>query len=239
MLRLTNNTGNQVGSAWFNTAQGVQNGFGTSFQFRFTNPSGPPADGIAFVIQNVATNPLNAIGFTGGNGGAIGYGDSDASTDPSSGAGIPNSLAIEFDTFQNGWDPAAVNGSVSHVAIQSCGHGPNTSHHQQVCSSGGPNSTLAGPVVVPNLADGLPHSVTITYALPCPSCSPATTTNTLHVILDNHEVLSVATNLSSIGLSARNTAFVGFTGATGGDFEDQDILNWTFSANSQAGSFQL
>ena len=81
VLRLTDATntesaGNQTGSAWYNTAQPVQQGFTTSFQFQFTNQSNPPADGIAFVIQNVPTSPLH-IGYTGGNGGALGYGNDD------------------------------------------------------------------------------------------------------------------------------------------------------------------
>ena len=58
----------------------------------------------------------------------------DGNGNPSQGEGIPNSLAIEFDTYQNGWDPQAVNGNVSHVAIQSCGTGPNTSHHTTVAT---------------------------------------------------------------------------------------------------------
>ncbi|MGC1160811.1 MAG: L-type lectin-domain containing protein, partial [Candidatus Sulfotelmatobacter sp.] len=128
VLQLTSSTSNQIGAAWYNTPQPLENGFTTSFQFQFTGASTPPADGIAFVIQN-STSKLNAIGFTGGNGGAIGYGDDDNNLNPSTGEGIPNSLAIEFDTYQNGWDPASNgNGSDSHVAIQSCGSGPNTSH---------------------------------------------------------------------------------------------------------------
>ncbi len=140
VLQLTSSTSNPIGAAWYNTAQPVENGFTTSFQFQFTSPSTPPADGIAFVIQNSSSAPLSAIGYTGGNGGAIGYGDADGNADPSQGQGIPNSLAIEFDTFQNGWDPPSNgNGSDSHVAIQSCGTGPNTSHHGYLCSPSGSN----------------------------------------------------------------------------------------------------
>jgi Bacterial lectin len=238
VLRLTNPAGNQVGSAWYNTAQPVENGFSTSFQFRFTSPSVPPADGIAFVIQNAPT-PLGAIGFTGGNGGAIGYGDADGNTNPSAGQGIPNSLAIEFDTFQNGWDPGPNGGSVSHVAIQSCGTGANTSHHTSLCGGNSGNSSNLGvPVSVANLADGAVHSVTVVYNLACPTCAPSTSSNNLHVILDNVDLypLGVPVDLSSIGLGTGNTAYVGFTGATGGDFETQDILNWTVTLQAQSAS---
>ena len=38
-------------------------------------------------------------------------------------------------------------------------------------------------MVVPNLADGKPHTVSITYTPACPTCSP-TTPATIDVILD-------------------------------------------------------
>jgi uncharacterized repeat protein (TIGR01451 family) len=232
VLELTSSTSNQVGSAWYNTLQPVENGFTTSFQFQFTGASTPPADGIAFVIQNSTSDPLNAIGFTGGNGGAIGYGDADGNADPSQGQGIPNSLAIEFDTYQNGWDPASNgNGSDSHVAIQSCGTGPNTSHHNYLCSSEGSNSTVGAPVVTStNMADGAVHSVTVTYVAAVPGALP-----NIQVTLDGANIFPspVIVDLSTIRLGTGGTAYVGFTGATGGDYESQYILNWVFAPTVQ------
>jgi len=218
-LQLTTSAGDQVASAWYTTPQVITNGFSTSFQFQFLNPSTPPADGITFVIQN---SSLNAIGYTGGNGGALGYGDHDSSTNPSQGEGIPQSLAIEFDTFQNGWDGAGV----PHVAIQSCGMGRNTSHHGQLCNgTSGANSTIAAPVVTSALADGNVHSVTINY-----SAAAGNTPANIHVILDGVDLYpnGVQVDLSTIGLGDGGTAYVGFAGATGGSWETQDILNWTF-----------
>jgi Bacterial lectin len=245
-LQLTSDTGNQTGSAWYTTAQNVEQGFSTCFQFQFTNASSPPADGIAFVIQNSQAG-TSAIGYTGGNGGALGYGDADASSDPSTGAGITNSLAIEFDTYEDSWDPAGnpdvFNGSVSHVAVQSCGMGPNTSHHGQICVGtvpSSPNSTLGAPVIVPNMADGNVHTVIISYipACPYPSCAlsmASATVANIHVILDGVDLYpsGVDVDLSTIGLGPGNTAYVGFTGATGGDWETQDILNWTYTPQAQ------
>jgi Bacterial lectin len=242
-LQLTANLGNQTGSAWYTTAQNVEQGFSTCFQFQFTNWSTPPADGIAFVIQNSPMTqyypgPLTAIGSTGGNGGALGYGDADSSTNPSTGEGIPNSLAIEFDTYENSWDT-----SPSHVAVQSCGTGPNTSHYNYPCGGNGPsNSTLGAPIPVANMADGGVHTVIITYYPACPACptpeGAETGTGTpanIHVILDGVDLYPSGVNvdLSTIGLGPGNTAYVGFTGATGGDWETQDILNWTFTPKAQ------
>jgi hypothetical protein len=220
VLRLTPAATNQVGSVWFNSAQPLQNGFTTTFQLKMSGGSVPPADGIAFVIQNAPT-PLSAIGYTGGNGGALGYSDQDASLDPSAGEGIANSVAIEFDSFQNLWDPAT-----NHVAVQSCGTGRNTSHHAQLCSATGPNSTLAGPVITTNFADGVAHRVTVSYK-----------PGNLHVILDGTDLFpsGVPVNLSTIGLNTGGTAFVGFTGATGALDSNQDILSWTFTPQAQSG----
>ncbi|HLZ40088.1 MAG TPA: L-type lectin-domain containing protein [Candidatus Sulfotelmatobacter sp.] len=221
-LQLTNSSGNQTGSAWYSTPQAVDSGFTTNFQFQFTNPSTTPADGITFVIQNASTG---AIGYTHGNGGALGYGDADGSTDPSTGAGIPNSLAIEFDVYQNAWDLAG-----SHVAVQSCGTGPNTSHHNQACGGDGPLNSTWGPQVLTssNLADGNVHTVTIKYS----AASPAN----IHVIVDGTDMYpgGVSVDLGTLLSLTEGKAYVGFTGATGGSFETQSILSWTFSPTPAA-----
>jgi hypothetical protein len=237
VLQITTSAGAQFGSAWYLTPQTVINGFSTTFQFQFTNPSTPPADGIAFLIQNSSTS---AIGFASDNdGGALGYGDFDGNDDPSQGQGIPSSVAIEFDSYYNYlWDPAPVNGVDSHVAIQSCGTGPNTSHHNYLCNgTSGPNSTLGQPVSTENsginFADGNIHTVTINYTPTCSTCNPATVAN-LQVYVDSLNVYpnGIPVDLSTIA-SPQGTAYVGFTGATGSDFETQDILNWTFAPTQQ------
>ncbi len=228
-LQLTTSSGDQTGSAWYVQPQTISNGFSTTFQFQFTNPSTPPADGISFMIQNSSAQTA-AIGYTGGNGGALGYGDDDANQNPSLGEGIPTSLAVELDSFQNPWDPAAGTNGVYHVAIQSCGAGPNTSHHNYLCQGdSGPNSTIGQPVLTEDFADGNIHTVTIDYTPTCSTCTPATVAN-IEVYLDGVNLYpgGVPVNLSSI-LTSAGTAYVGFTGATGGDWETQDILSWTFS----------
>ena len=240
-LQLTASGGSQFGSAWAVTPQTVANGFNNTFIFQFplAGQGVPPADGVAFVIQN-APSGLTALGATaGGPGGDIGYGDDDANNYPNS--GIPNSLAIEFDSYKNPWDPDS-----DHVAVQSCGTAYNTSHHNQDCSvtGGSGNSTLAitaaGALAASGvtITDGNPHTVTIQYnppGTPCNTSNPSDTDN-LCIYIDQQNVtppvpaLTVTVNLSTLlALPTGGTAYVGFTGATGGSWETQDIQSWSFS----------
>jgi len=209
-LKLTDASGGEAGSAWFSTSSApvkipLANGFTTNFQFRFTSPSSPPADGIAFVIQNTGLNAL------ADDGGSIGYGDSDNANDP---AGFA-SLAIEFDTYRNSWDPG-----VPHVAVQSCGGTNfNTADHA-FCNYG-----ISALGAVPPLSDGNVHTATINYVV-----NP---TPTLSVFVDGTQVLTTSVNISTVmGLDTSGDAYVGFTAATGADFEEHDILNWNLSTTA-------
>ena len=77
--------------------------------------------------------------------------------------------------------------------------------------------------------------MTITYVPPC-DCESITG---LSVTLDGKTVFSAVTfNIASLGLDPSQDAFLGFTAATGDGFENQDILNWMFTAqiNQQTGT---
>ena len=96
-IRLTPALTGQGGSVFSTTAASLASdaSFSTAFQFRITERGGlgGGADGLTFTLQTTS----NAVG---GIGGGLGY------------AGIPNSLAVEFDTFNNG-EP----GGSNHVGI--------------------------------------------------------------------------------------------------------------------------
>jgi hypothetical protein len=98
VLRLTPSLDWQAGSAFSQNKVNLDNNasFSTFFSFRFSVPQDGGADGMVFVVQNVANN-------VGTAGGGIGY------------QGIQHSVGVEFDTFDNGSGLGDPNGN--HVAI--------------------------------------------------------------------------------------------------------------------------
>ena len=182
-----------------------------------SSQNGPgPADGLAFVLQN-SSNFGNGIRALGGPGGDIGYGfQIDEGVKP-----IDNSIAIEFDTFQNSWDPDG-----NHVAVQSCGTGNNTAEHNQICDSGQTSTLGIASLSGVNLSDGNVHTVQLQY-------DPGT----LSIFIDNSgtPVLTVPVQIGTLlalnpGNNNTQTGYVGFTSATEDtDSEETDILSWTLT----------
>ena len=189
-------------STFFTVPQSVNSGFTTYFRFQIhTAPKCcAPGEGLAFVVQNAAsTDPTyGAIGAgitaRGVGNGGVGY------------AGIPNSLAVEFDTLANAWDPT-VNGA-NHVAVQSCGiktNGPvHTAGTYTIYKNNNVTSCLVGSGLnnnsnLPHLgvtcagsscADGVPHDVVIEYA-------PVNNVWTLMVYLDPKFITGTHTPVKS------------------------------------------
>ena len=208
LLRLTPSVQSLAASAWYTNPQPVANGFTTTFSFQIGNYTTYDADGIAFVIQN---SGLNALGSAGGG---IGY------------AGITNSLAIEFNTFQNTGDL-----SNNEVTIQSCGKLANASDPSCAISTRdltGTGIKLADPTVV--------HVATVSYSVGA-TCKTAPC-STLDVVLDGVDLFpgGVPFDITTIGL-ANSSAYVGFTAGTGDGDDEQDIESWTFSSSqTQSGT---
>jgi hypothetical protein len=229
VLRLTPAAAHKKGSAWFNTPQPVAGGFTTVFQFQLTQGSEPPADGIAFVIQN---SSLSALGR---DGGSIGYADGGGSCDGvpcDTGGGIPNSLAVEFDAFDN--DGATGDPNANHIAVQSCGLSdgeplPNSNAHAE--NGFGFPVCLIGDVASPEttMSDGEVHTVVIDYT---PPACELECEGTLTVKLDGADVLTVAVSLPDQLNLPDGTAWVGLTAATGDSYEKHDILSWTFTPHT-------
>jgi len=201
VLRLMDGLGGhgQASSAWYKKPVPVSGGFRVEYVFNLNTCVGIGcADGYAFVIQNsVATTAA-----LGGFGGYLGY-----SVAPGV-AGIENSLAIEFDDFQN---TALDDPNDNHIGAQSCGIAPNTSDHATCDLSLAP--TLA--IVLP---DGANHKVEITY-----------TPGILDTIVDGVPVMHTTVDLSSLLSLTNGEAYIGFTAGAGSGGQNADILAWSFT----------
>ncbi len=93
VLQLTDGFPNEAGSAYFPSELSTTESFDTQFQFDLHGgTSNTQGEGITFTLQGDGTNAL------GGPGTDLGYGGNEAG---GSGNGIPNSLAVGFQTASN------------------------------------------------------------------------------------------------------------------------------------------
>jgi len=199
-IRLTYSAPYQQGAVWLAGKQPIAAGFQTTFQFQIAGIGGiieqspfglqRGGDGFAFVIQNYS------VPVVGPPAGFLGY------------HGIPNSLAVEFDTWWNGefgfFDP---NGN--HISVHTRGLAANSVSE---------SASIGQATQIPFLKDGGVHTARIDY-----------TPGTLRVFLDdpNNPVLTIPNvNLSTLRSLDNGSAWVGFTSGTGAAFEEHDILAW-------------
>jgi hypothetical protein len=197
-LRLVPASFNRRGSAYYYQKQhlSLPGGWTTTFRFRITNPINGGADGFSFIIQDAGENALSHVP----GGGTIGY------------TGIPRSLVVEFDTWQN---PEYGDPDGNHVAV-------HTRWQESNSSEVGARLGWANLDEFDfDLEDEQVHTATITY----------NGSGQLDIVLDNVPVLTVTfdhNDYLSI-LDAFGFAWVGFTAATGDACENIDILSWSFT----------
>jgi len=190
----------QRGAVWLAGKQPIAGGFQTTFQFQISriggiveqSPFGLQAggDGFAFVIQNYS------LPVVGPFAGFLGY------------HGIPNSLAVEFDTWWNG-EPGFFDPNGNHVSVHSRGVAPNSVSE---------SASLGQATQIPFLKDGAVHTARVDY-----------TPGTLRVFVDdpNTPVLTIPNlNLATLLSLDNGSAWVGFTAGTGSAYEAHDILAW-------------
>lgn len=197
-LRVTPASAFQSGAGYSTTAITLGAGatFSTTFQFRMTNTGGiAPADGITFVLAK------NATGL-GAAGGGLGY------------QNVANSVAVEFDTYNNGGSDLGSN----HVAVDTNGVLSNQAaanpYGVATCDFGG-NSYLATGC----MSNGHVWTATINYDGALLNVFLQDGANAVQHLISNYAI-DIAATLGT------NDAFVGFTGGTGSGFENQDILSW-------------
>ncbi len=255
-LHLTHSSPRLKGAAWYHRQMEVGEGFDTQFSFEISNPSfrcnnmdkvytncrSRGGDGFAFIIH--ATDSSNLGPGTIGNPGlGLGY------------DGIPNSLAVEFDTYHN---YEVLDPYENHVSVHTRGsqHPISVNH----------TYSLGHTNAVPDLTDGRiririkyepfvfdqsffskPSFVASPYLLHffedndfhngngIPSWG-AKGLGMLHVYCNdmNVPVLTVPLHLSATLDLNMGRAWVGFTASTGDEtWQSHDIFDWQFSSLRQ------
>jgi hypothetical protein len=172
------------------------------FQFQLTGQGGlgHGADGFAFVLQNAGPGAL------GGRGSAGGFAMAYPAYHPNE-TGIPWSIAVFFDTFQNAeeHDPSA-----NFVSFRT---------HGRPSEMRWPSERLAfTPNLHVQLKDRKVHSARILFRPPV-----------LSVFLDGSASpdLEAVVDLSIV-VDGQGCAWVGFSASTGGGYENHDVLSWSF-----------
>jgi MYXO-CTERM domain-containing protein len=191
-LRLTRNVTFQDSSAFRTPALTLASStdFHTHFQFVLTPGGNGQADGVTFSVQ------ADARGSTalGGNGGGIGYGAANGGTR------IQPSVEVEFDAYQNPWDP-----NNNHVGVML--NGDETTH----VAVGTPAFGMASGTAIDAWIDYAAATTTLSVYVSNAGTKPATALVTATVNV-----------FATVGASA----YFGFTGSTGGQSEQQVLDMW-------------
>jgi ribonuclease HI len=190
-LEITDGNGNEAGSAWATTPVNNVSAFTTQFTFQMINPN---ADGFTFAIQSVGPRAL------GPSGGALGYGAFD-------GVGIPNSVALKFDIFNNAGE------GMDSIGVYTDGAAPTV-----------PATDLTGTGIV--LRSGDPFQVNLVYNGAVLTVT-ITDTNTSAMYTGSFPV-DIAAALGT------TSGYIGFTGGTGGLTVKTEIYSWLLNAASQS-----
>ncbi len=178
-IELTSGTPYQAASAFFKSPVNVQS-FNSDFDFQLTSAT---ADGFTFTIQNAGPT---ALGHTGDS---LGY------------AGIPESVAIKFDLFNNAGEGIDSTGIFTDGALPTV-----------------PSIDLTGTGI--NLHSGDMMHAHLSYD------GNALTLTLTDLVTNATWTQPFAIDIPTI--VGGNTAYVGFTAGTGGKTAVQQILNWTF-----------
>jgi hypothetical protein len=203
----TNSAGLEAGAAWYAAPVDVT-GFTTNFTLQFTNAS---ANGMTFCIQNQnpASSDASSLYVSGGPT-AIGNNMSGLGYSGSTGgvggqiSGLLSSVAIKFDLYNS---PGNTTGLYTNGADL-------TGAGQQI--------TITGV----NLNSGHPLNVSLTYS--GTTLAMKITDTVTGGVFSHSWTINIPTTVGG------NTAYVGFTGATGGQFANQYVQAWTYAGSGQS-----
>jgi len=181
-FRLTPALLSQGGAVWFQNKITLNEDFSVQGTINLGTIDAGGADGIAFVLQPVCSG----LGVVGGG---LGY------------LGISPSLAIEFDTWQNGdvSDPAQ-----DHIALMKNG----VTNHVSPNNLWGPNTSRG------NLETGLNYSFSIDWDA---------STTTLSLTFNGSLLMTYSNDIVTSIFGGNANVFWGFTAATGAAVNNQRV----------------
>jgi hypothetical protein len=209
-LQLTDGNTGEASSAFGNTPQGIDT-FDTTFDWSY-GAVDPGADGYTFILQN---SPGGATAI-GGGGGSLGY------------QGIPNSIAVKFDIWQN----------VSTTGVYIAGALPADTPVQPVDPTKAANPGLSIDLTKnpDGSATGFDFHANPTDAYRAHLVYDGTTSTLTETVTDVTKSISLTQkyNVNVAAAVNAHTAFAGFAGATGGVASEQDIVTWKFTGVQQA-----
>ena len=194
--QLTPDQGNQGGGVYQNNTINLNNSFDYKFNVFLGCNGSSGADGMTFILTNNVTS-------IGAQGGGLGY------------QGLAgNSLAVEYDTYQNGWDP-----SYDHIALET---GGSVQHNVS-----GPFVALPGGA---NMADCSWHTTEIIWNA---------NTQTYTVYFDGNFIFTYTGNIVSNFFGGNPIVNWGWSGSTGGSSNTQQFCilstsTWTAGVNYQS-----
>ena len=201
---------NQTGSFFTTQRVGIRR-FTTSFTIRLHEGTDPRSDGLTFTIQGVDPSAL------GPAGGGLGYGPDRIPETPGRGMGtergIRSSIAVKFDLHDNS------------------GEGPNSTG----IFTDGRSPTVRTPELPPEIPDRSVDLRGTGIDLQSQSVKQVDLTydgtTLVETITDQEDPTIVFTTSYLVDIPefvGADTAFVGFTGATGSQWSIQDILTWSY-----------
>lgn len=210
-----------AGAVWSLNPVSVASGFSTTFWFRMSDGTGiadpwdgvPGADGFAFLIQNGGWETATGNKALGVGAGGLGY------------MYISNSLAVEFDTWQN---VPYGDKDGNHIAVNTRGTSYNVPHHtcQDMVQELGvsPTDCTEDPAlyyqsVARPLNDGLVQQARIDYVP-----GNLTVPGDLTVYLNSQLLFSTPLELDTLLNLSNGAAYVGFTSGTRWGYQNTDIL---------------
>ena len=196
---------NAVGAAWWGAPVNIESGFSTTFQLQFTSAQ---ANGLAFVIQNQGTaTPL----FNSSTGGSC------VSGGPFTFANSDSALGYGYSTGGTGTGTTCGIGTSIAIAFDLYNVANSVGYYTNGALPEGNQTSITGGL---SLASGHPINVTISY-------SGTTLTAALTDTVNSDTFSTNWTGVNIPSIVGANTAYIGFTAATGGEFANMFLNNWT------------